>query len=154
MLSEHHTNSISYRGVDDIYVNLDFQIKECSSITIGIYSLWRYHPLHEHETLWKLPLFNSLFEKITLQSQVKATRLKGFLWKKVPPMEMWVKSDYLRVFLCLLQPISRPILFPLSLNKQPISLARSHNWLSLSFSNRCALLLCPLWRDSIYLLSP
>lgn len=44
-------------------------------------------------------------------------------------MEMWVKSDYLRVFLRLLRPISRPILFPLSLDKQPISLARSHNWL-------------------------
>lgn len=27
--------------------------------------------------------------------------------------------------------ISRPILFPFSLNKQPISLARSHNWFSL-----------------------
>lgn len=78
-------------------------------------------------------------------------RLKGFLWKKVPRMEMWVKSDYLRVFLCLLQPISRPILFPLFLNKQPISLARSHNWLSLLSRNCCAFPLCPLWRDSIHL---
>lgn len=54
---------------------------------------------------------------------------KAFSEKKAPCMEMWVKSDYLRVFLCLLRPISRPILFPLSLDKQPISLARSHNWL-------------------------
>lgn len=46
-------------------------------------------------------------------------------------MEIWGKSDYLWVFLCLLQLISRPILFPLSLNKQPVSLARCHNWLPL-----------------------
>lgn len=60
---------------------------------------------------------------------------------------MWVKSDYLRVFLCLLQPISRPILFPLSVNKQPISLARSHNWSSLL--SRTAVTYCSAPCDGI-----
>lgn len=64
------------------------------------------------------------------ESHIEESWSKAFSEKKVPCMEMWVKSDYLRVFLSFLQPISRPIFF-LSLNKQPISLARSHNWLPL-----------------------
>lgn len=70
--------------------------------------------------------------------------------KKAPGMEMWAKSDYLRVFSASPPAyLETYLISPLPLNKQPISLARSHNWLDL-FAAPLARPRPPQRRDSIH----